>query len=429
MSLNSTKKMGLTTQILLGMFFGCAVALMLRNLLPGNELVQTIFTDGIFNVLGSIFVSALRMLVVPLVFISLVCGTCNLSDPSKLGRLGGKTVALYLLTTAIAISLAMAAAILIHPGNASLQQEEMAFAAKEAPSLAQVVIDLVPRNPLAAMVEGNMLQIIVFAIIFGFAIAQLGEKTAQVRSLFNELNDVVLKIVNIVMILAPYGVFGLIAKLTMTLEADAFTSVLKYFFVVLGVLIVHALVVYPLLLSVLAGQNPITFLKKMLPVQMYAFSTASSAATLPITMDNAEKNLGVNNRVGSFTLPLGSTVNMDGTAIMQGVATIFIAQVFGIDLSFADMLMVILTATLASIGTAGVPGVGLIMLAMVLQQVGLPVEGIALILGVDRLLDMVRTAVNVTGDTAVSVIVAKSEEDFDPAIYNDPNTSGQLKTA
>ncbi len=429
MTINSPKKMGLTTQILLGMFAGILVAMLLRNLLPGSELVQTVFTDGIFNVLGSVFVSGLRMLVVPLVFVSLVCGTCNLSEPSKLGRLGGKTVALYLLTTAIAISVAMAAAMLIHPGSATLQQEEMAFAAKSAPSLAQVVIDLVPRNPLAAMVEGNMLQIIVFAIVFGFAIAQLGEKTRQVRALFNELNEVVLKIVNIVMILAPYGVFGLIAKLGMTLDLAAFESVVKYFFVVLGVLIFHALVIYPLLLSILGGQNPFTFLKKMASVQMYAFSTASSAATLPITMDNAEKRLGIHNRVGSFTLPLGATVNMDGTAIMQGVATIFIAQVFNIDLSVSDMLMVILTATLASIGTAGVPGVGLIMLAMVLQQVGLPVEGIALILGVDRLLDMVRTAVNITGDSAVSVIVAKSEGELDAEIYGNPDAGAEPQRA
>ncbi|SHI14179.1 dicarboxylate/amino acid:cation symporter [Ferrimonas marina] len=429
MSLNSANKMGLTAKILLAMVAGFLVALILRNALPGNAFVDTVFTNGIFNVMGALFVSALRMLVVPLVFVSLVCGTANLSEPSKLGRLGGKTVGLYLLTTAIAISLALGAALLFHPGNATLQQQDMAFQATEAPSLAQVVIDLVPRNPLAAMVEGNMLQIIVFAIVFGFAIAQLGDKASGVRALFTELNEVVLKIVNIVMAIAPYGVFGLIAKLTLTLPLDTFQSVFNYFLLVLGVLLFHALVIYPLLVSLLSGLNPVIFLKKMMGVQMYAFSTASSAATLPVTMDNANSRLGVDNRVGSFTLPLGATVNMDGTAIMQGVATVFIAQVFGIDLSMTDMLMVILTATLASIGTAGVPGVGLIMLAMVLQQVGLPVEGIALILGVDRLLDMVRTAVNVTGDSAVSVIVAKSEENLDKAVYDDPMAASEMQKA
>ncbi|WP_298444196.1 dicarboxylate/amino acid:cation symporter [uncultured Ferrimonas sp.] len=414
-------KLGLTTKILLGMFLGAAIGFVLRFSAGEAQWVSDYFTNGVFDVIGGLFVSALRMLVVPLVFVSLVCGTASLAEPSTLGRIGGKTLALYLFTTAVAISLALGAALLFQPGDPIMQAAAVGFEAKTAPSLADVLIGLVPRNPLAAMAEGNMLQIIVFSVLFGYCIAQLGEKAATVRRFFNELDDVMMNLVNVVMWFAPFGVFGLIAKMSLTLDLAAFGSVIKYFFLVLAVLFVHALVVYPMLLTTLSGLNPITFLKKMGNVQMFAFSTASSAATLPVTMENANHNLGVGTRVSSFTLPLGATVNMDGTAIMQGVATVFIAQVFSVDLTATDMLMVILTATLASIGTAGVPGVGLIMLAMVLQQVNLPVEGIALILGVDRLLDMVRTAVNVTGDTAVSLIVANSENDLDKEVFKDPD--------
>ncbi len=426
MSAKQTGKMGLTAKILLAMIAGLGIGLALRLLFPGSAFVEDIFTNGIFNVLGALFVSALRMLVVPLVFVSLVCGTATLSDPSRLGRLGGKTLALYLFTTAVAISLALGAALLVQPGDATMQTANMSFSAKEAPSLTDVIIGLVPKNPINAMVEGNMLQIIVFAILFGFSIAHIGERGERLRQFFIDLNEVMMKLVTLVMAIAPIGVFGLIAKLTLTLGMDTFGSVVKYFLLVLAVLVLHAAVVYPLLVSTLSGLNPMTFMKKMRSVQLFAFSTASSAATLPISIENANYRLGVSNRVSSFTLPLGATVNMDGTAIMQGVATVFIAQVFGIDLSVSDMLMVILTATLASIGTAGVPGVGLIMLAMVLQQVNLPVEGIALILGVDRLLDMVRTAVNVTGDAAVSVVVASSEGELSRETYEDP-LAGQDK--
>lgn len=398
-----------------GIIFG----LLLRNLLPGSTFVEEYITEGLFNVIGSIFISSLQMLVVPLVFISLVCGTCSLSDPSKLGRLGGKTIAFYLFTTAIALSMAILVALLIHPGNASLASEHIEFSAKEAPGLAEVLINLVPRNPIQAMTEGNMLQIIIFAVIFGFAISHIGERGKRVAALFSDLNEVIMRVVTLVMSLAPYGIFALMAKLALTLGVETFGSVLKYFLVVLGVLLIHAFVVYPSLLKLFSGLNPFIFIRKMRDVQLFAFSTASSNATLPVTIETAEHRLGVDNKVASFTLPLGATINMDGTAIMQGVATVFIAQVFGIDLTITDYAMVVVTATLASIGTAGVPGVGLIMLAMVLNQVGLPVEGIALIMGVDRLLDMVRTAVNVTGDSVATVVIAKSEGAFDDTTFND----------
>ncbi|GIU15268.1 dicarboxylate/amino acid:cation symporter [Shewanella sp. MBTL60-007] len=419
MSATKTKKLGLTSKILIGMFTGIILGLLLRNLFPESDFIKEYITEGFLNVIGTIFISSLKMLVVPLVFISLVCGTCSLSEPSKVGRLGGKTIAFYLFTTAIALSTAILVAIAVHPGNASMVTEGMQFDVKQAPNLSDVIINLVPTNPLHAMSEGNMLQIIIFAVIFGFAISHIGERGARVAALFNDLNEVIMRVVTLIMQLAPYGVFALMAKLALTLGMETFGSVVKYFFVVLGVLLVHAFVVYPTLLKVFSGLNPFTFIRKIRDVQLFAFSTASSNATLPVTIETAEHRMGVDNKIASFTLPLGATINMDGTAIMQGVATVFIAQVFGIELTITDYAMVVVTATLASIGTAGVPGVGLIMLAMVLNQVGLPVEGIALIIGVDRLLDMVRTAVNVTGDTVATVVIAKSENEFNEAVFND----------
>ncbi|WP_394392391.1 dicarboxylate/amino acid:cation symporter [Shewanella woodyi] len=419
MSLTQSKKLGLTSKILIGMGAGIILGLLLRNVFPDSSFINEYITEGFLHVIGTVFVSGLKMLVVPLVFISLVCGTCSLSDPSKLGRLGGKTIAFYLFTTAIAISVAISVAILVHPGNASLVSEGLSFNAKEAPSLSEVLINIVPTNPLQAMSEGNMLQIILFAVIFGFAISHIGERGKRVAALFNDLNEVIMRVVTLIMQLAPYGVFALMAKLALTLGLETFGSVVKYFFVVLGVLLIHGFIVYPSLLKLFTGLNPLIFIRKMRDVQLFAFSTASSNATLPVTIEAAEHRLGVDNKVASFTLPLGATINMDGTAIMQGVATVFIAQVYGVDLTITDYTMVVVTATLASIGTAGVPGVGLIMLAMVLNQVGLPVEGIALIIGVDRLLDMVRTAVNVTGDSVATVIIAKSENEFDETTFND----------
>ncbi|GAA0781640.1 MULTISPECIES: dicarboxylate/amino acid:cation symporter [Pseudomonadati] len=426
--MSNKKQLGLTSKILIGMASGVLLGLLLRNLLPDSLFVKDYITEGFLHVIGAIFISSLKMLVVPLVFISLVCGTCSLSDPSKLGRLGGKTISFYLFTTAIALTISIVAAILIHPGNASLVSSTMEFTAKEAPSLSEVIINIVPDNPIQAMTQGNMLQIILFAVIFGFAISHIGERGERVALFFNDLNEIIMRVVTLVMQLAPYGVFALMAKLSLTLGMETFGSVVKYFLLVVAVLLIQALIVYPLLLKLFSGLNPLMFLRKMRDVQLFAFSTASSNATLPVTIEASEHRMGVDNKIASFTLPLGATINMDGTAIMQGVATVFIAQVFGIELSLTDYAMVVVTATLASIGTAGVPGVGLIMLAMVLNQVGLPVEGIALIIGVDRLLDMLRTAVNVTGDTVATVIIAKSEGAFNEDVFND-SQAGKAATS
>jgi Na+/H+-dicarboxylate symporter len=432
------KQASLTTRIVTGMVAGILVGTILQWLMPdGSDAVIPLYlfdlslrgflVDGVFEVGGQIFISSLQMLVVPLVFVSLICGTCSLKDTTKLGRIGGKAIGLYLLTTAIAISFAMTLALFINPGEGVDMTAGTTFASREAPALAQVLIQMFPSNPFAAFAQGNMLQVIIFALLFGIAIALSGKAGDRVASLFEDMSVVIMRLVTILMNIAPYGVFCLLAGLFTDVSLSTFGNLLKYFFVVVFALLLHAFVTYPVLLKLLTGLNPLTFLKKMRDTAIFAFSTSSSNATLPITLETTTKKMGVKNSIASFTVPLGATINMDGTAIMQGVATVFIAQVFSQDLTLADYLMVILTATLASIGTAGVPGVGLIMLAMVLEQVGLPVEGIALIIGVDRLLDMTRTAVNVTGDSMVTVIVGKSEKQFDEAVFNDPDAGKNIE--
>lgn len=438
---NQGGSMGLTTKIMLGMIFGMAVGLIFQHFIFGErgDLVFTIalidaefsfksfFADGLFHIGGQVFVNSLKMLVVPLVFVSLVCGTCSLSDPRKLGRLGGKSIGLYLLTTAVAITIAMTLALIVSPGEGVSTQSTTTFDPKQAPTLVDVIINMFPTNPINAMSQGKMLQVIIFALLFGIAMALSGEAGKRLTSVFEDLNTVILRLVSILMNIAPYGVFCLMAKLFSYIEAELIINLGWYFATVMVALGLHALVVYPTMLKVFANLNPVIFLSKLKDLALFAFSTSSSSATMPVTLETATQKLGANNKVASFTIPLGATINMDGTAIMQGVATVFIAQVFAVDLSFSDYLMVILTATLASVGTAGVPGVGLIMLAMVLNQVGLPVEGIAIIMGVDRLLDMTRTVVNVTGDSAVTCIIAKSEGELDETVFNDKNAGVDME--
>jgi Na+/H+-dicarboxylate symporter len=350
------------------MLAGFVVGVLL-NAIGVEGFVEDYVVGGLFHVGGSIFLASLKLLVVPLVFVSLVCGTAALDDVSRLGRVGGKTLVLYLTTTAIAITLALLAAIAIRPGAGFALETDAAFVAQEAPSLADTLIHLFPSNPVRAMAEGNMLQIIVFSVLFGLAVTLAGERGKRVLAVFEDLNGVILRLVMLLMTLAPYGVFCLIAKVFALQGLGAILPLARYFFVVLGVLFLHALVIYPALLRLLSGLNPLVFFRKMRDPLALAFSTASSNATLPVTLENVERRLGAHNSVASFTIPLGATINMDGTAIMQGVATGFIAQAYGIDIGPVGYLMVVLTATLASIGTAGVPGVGLIMLAMVLRQV------------------------------------------------------------
>ncbi|WP_342609386.1 dicarboxylate/amino acid:cation symporter [Vibrio tritonius] len=416
--MNTKKPMSLTARVILGMVAGILTGFVIRSLFAQYSFVDTYIVNGLFEVGGKIFIASLKMLVVPLVFVSLVCGTSSLKDLSTLGRMGGKTLGLYVITTAIAITLALIMGNVFHPGAGADLTAASSFKSAEAPSLVKVLIDMFPTNPISAMAEGNTLQVIVFALLFGVAISVAGDAGERVASFFNDLNEVLMKLVTLLMQVAPYGVFFLMAKLFTGLGLSAIWNLAAYFAVLVATLLIHAFVTYSVMLKGFTGLSPIAFFRKMEDAVMFAFSTASSNATLPVTMETATQRLGAQNKIASFTIPLGATVNMDGTAIMQGVATAFIAQAFNIDLSMTDYLMVIITATLASIGTAGVPGVGLIMLAMVLNQVGLPLEGVALIMGVDRLLDMIRTAVNITGDACVTCIVAKSENALDEKIFN-----------
>lgn len=420
----------LTKHILIAMVLAIicgAAAQSLMGLSAGSDaFISQWLVGGVFFVVAKVFVATLKLLVVPLVFVSLVCGVASLGSGKQLGRLGGKTLALYLLTTAIAISLAMLLAMIFQPGVGADLTAKVSVKIHEGTSFAQTLINIFPSNPIAAMAEGKMLQIIVFALLLGMAMNHSGEAGVRLKNNFEDWNVVILNLVTMLMKLAPYGVFALLFMLFADKGITAISELAVYFATVVVVLALHGLIVYPACLVLLARLNPWVFFHKMRNVQLFAFSTASSNATLPITMRTVENRLGVDNKVASFTVPLGATLNMDGTAIMQGVATVFIAQAYGIDLSAADFLAVIATATLASIGTAGVPGVGLVMLSLVLTQVGLPVEGIALIIGVDRLLDMLRTAVNVTGDAAVSCIVAKSENQLNLDTYYS-NEAGLLE--
>jgi Na+/H+-dicarboxylate symporter len=420
--------MSLTNRILLAMAGGILLGSLLNLIGSASALDGTVRTiidewvvNGVFDVIGRIFVASLKLLVVPLVFVSLVCGSSSLGDSSRMGPIAGKTLLFYLATTAIAVTGALFAAVLISPGSSIQLDSSASFTPTAPPPLKEVLINIFPANPIKAMAEGEMLQIIVFALLFGYALSRAGEPGRRMASFFTDLESVVMKMVGILMALAPYGVFALLARLFADMGLSAILDLGAYFLTVLGLLLFHGTVTYSIILKSLTGLPPKIMLRKMRSVWAFAFSTASSGATLPITLRTVEKKLGVHNSVAGFTIPLGATVNMDGTAIMQGVATVFIAEVYGFDLSLTAYITVILTATLASIGTAAVPGVGLITLAMVLEQAGLPVEGIALIIGVDRLLDMVRTMVNVTGDATAAVVVAKSERHFDEDVFFDPD--------
>lgn len=402
------KKKSLTVKVIAGLLLGAITGLLINIFAPE---AFTNLNTYLFVPLGQIFLSLISMLVVPLVFFSIILGTSGLGDPAKLGRIGFKTITFFLVTTTIAITIGLGLAAIVQPGMAGeFDLKTAEFDAKEAPSVADTLLNIIPKNPLEAMTNGNMLQIIVFAVFIGLALTALGERTKGIVSLVEQGNDIMMYLVGIVMKFAPYGTFGLIATAIGSQGLSAIKAMGAYMAVVVAALFIHAAFTYGGTVGLLAKKNPIWFFKKFAPAMSVAFSTSSSTATLPVSMDVAQKHLGVPKSVSSFVQPLGATINMDGTAIMQGVATMFIAQAYGVDLSMVDLATVVLTAVLASIGTAGVPGVGLIMLAMVLGSVGLPPAGIGLVLGIDRLLDMTRTAINISGDAACAVYVAETEK-------------------
>ncbi len=410
------------------------LGLVLGSLIKAAELdpshwVHVYLVGGLIDAGGQIFVRSLQLMVVPLVFVSLVCGAASLSATDSIGRVAGKTVALYLFTTAVAISIALLLATIVQPGaGLAMASLEADFQPAEPTSIKDTLVSIIPTNPVGAMAEGRMLQIILFALLLGLALSRSGQAGRRLAGIFDDLNEALMKLITLLIKLAPIGVFCLMAELFATLGWSEITRLLQYFLTVVGALLIHVSLVYPTLLMVLGRVSPVRFFGKMREPMLVAFSTASSGATLPITLRTVEQRVGVKNEVASFVVPLGATINMDGTAIMQGVATVFIAQLYGIELGMSQFLMVILTATMASIGTAGVPGVGMIMLVMVLEQVGLPLDGIVFILAVDRLLDMLRTSVNVAGDGMVATVVARSENDLDLEKFENPDAGRVVGT-
>lgn len=387
---------------------------------PSGYVRDTILVDGVFYVVGQGFLRLMQMLVVPLVFCSLVCGSAAIGDTKTLGKVGIKTVAFYLVTTAMAISIALGVGLVIRPGigldTSAVQTADVAIAEKT--SFAETLLDIIPKNPFNALAEGNMLQVIVFALIVGIILAKLGEKTDVVSNFFAQFNDIMMEMTNIVMMVAPVGVFCLIGRNFSDIGFSGFLPMAKYMVAVLLALAIHCFGSYSAMLAVFTKLNPMKFIKKYFPVMSFAFSTATSNATIPLAIETLEEKIGVSRKISSFTIPLGATINMDGTAIMQGVAVCFAAQAYGIALGPVDYLTVIATATLAFIGTAGVPSVGLITLSMVFNSVNLPVEAIGMIMGIDRILDMVRTAVNVAGDAMCTTIVADQDGSLNRNVFN-----------
>ncbi|MBS4961275.1 MAG: dicarboxylate/amino acid:cation symporter [Clostridiales bacterium] len=411
------KKIGLTTKIFVGLVFGILLGMIIHFVIPDpsekNLLIHLLY------IIGNGFLRGMQMLVVPLVFCSLVTGSMAIGDTGHLGKVGVKTLLFYLVTTAIAITLSLSVAGWINPGLgldlSSVPTVEVAAA--ERPSFADTVLNIIPVNPIAAFAEGNMLQIIFFALITGVLLAQLGDKVDFVSNFFSQCNELMMAMTVAVMKVAPIGVFCLTAKTFAGIGFSALLPMIKYIAAVFVALSLQCFFVYMVMLKIFTGFSPIIFMKKFMPVMGFAFSTATSNATVPLSIETLWKRIGVSKKISSFTIPLGATINMDGTAIMQGAAVIFVAQAFGISLDLQDYFTVITTSTLSSIGTAGVPGVGLITLSMVFASIGLPVEGIGMIMGIDRIVDMARTAVNVTGDAVCTTIVAYQDKFVDRTVF------------
>ncbi len=368
--------------------------------------------------IGTLFINLIKMLIVPLVFVTLVSGVTAMEDLKKMGRIGGKTFVIYLITTAIAIAIGLIVGTIVQPGVGVEMNATHTISAKEAPAIIDILLNVVTKNPFASFTSGNILQIIFFAIFLGISITLAGEKGEPAKKFFDSMSETMYKMTEMVMEFAPFGVFGLMAWVAASYGADVLFGLAKVIVGVYLASLIHLFIVVGGGIFTFAKQSPFKFFKGILSAQILAFSSTSSSGTLPVTTENVTKNLVVSKPVASFVLPLGATINMDGTAIYQGVCALFVAQVFGIDLSLNSYLIIILTGTLASIGTAGVPGAGLVMLTLVLTSVGLPIEGVAIIAGIDRILDMARTTVNVTGDAMVSVLIAKSENELDTEIYN-----------
>ncbi len=419
------KQFGLTTQIFIALIAGAIVGAIINNFFANISFVNDIIVEGVFYVVGQGFISLMKMLVVPLVFCSIVCGAAAIGDTKTLGSVGVRTIVFYLCTTMMAVAVALGVASIINPGiGLDMSAVENVKTTVDSAStstdvtMVDTLLNIIPTNPIASLANGEMLQIIFFALIVGIILAKLKDKVQLVTNFFQQGNDIMMEMTMMIMKIAPIGVFCLIGRTFSQLGFSAMVPMFKYMITVVLGLGIQCYVVYMVMLRIFGGLNPFKFAKKFFPVQAFAFSTATSNATIPLNIDTLEEKIGVSRKISGFTIPLGATINMDGTSIMQGVAVVFVAQAFGIQLTPGDYLTVIATATLASIGTAGVPSVGLITLAMVFDSVGLPVSGIGLIMGIDRILDMLRTAVNITGDAVCTTIVAKQNGELDKEVFN-----------
>lgn len=395
------KKMSLAMQIFIAMLLAIFTGLLLQG--------RADFANNIIKPFGTIFLNLVKFIVVPIVLFSIMCGIISMSDIRKVGVIGLKTVVFYLCTTAFAVTIGLLGGNLFKGLFPVIATTDLTYDASAAASFMDTLVNIFPSNFFKPLVEANMLQVIVMAVLLGFSIILVGEKNVRVVAAFNDLNDIFMKCMELILKLSPIGVFCLLCPIIATNGTAIIGSLAMVLLTAYICYIFHALLVYSLTVKTMGGMSPITFFKGMMPAILFAFSSASSVGTLPINMSCTEK-LGAKKEVASFVLPLGATINMDGTAIYQGVCAIFIASCYGIQLTLPQMLTIVLTATLASIGTAGVPGAGMVMLAMVLTSVGLPVDGIALVAGVDRIFDMGRTTVNITGDAACAIVVSNLED-------------------
>lgn len=418
---NNRRKPGLTTKILLGLILGAALGFVLNYLVPDGYVRDKVLINGVLYVVGQGFIRLMQMLVVPLVFFSLICGSMSIGDTKKLGKVGVRALIFYVCTTALAISVALLIGNIINPGkgfNMSAAEEVSEVTDTIAKtSITDTILNIIPTNIVNSLASGTMLQIILFALLLGIILAKMGDRVETVKNFCSQFNDIMMEMTMIIMKVAPIGVFALISKSFAEIGFGAFKPLLKYMIAVMAALMVQCFIIYMGLLKAFTRLNPIIFIKNFVPVMEFAFSTATSNATIPMSIETLADKMGVSKRISSFTIPLGATINMDGTAIMQGVAVVFAAQAFNIHLTMTDYLTVIGTATLASVGTAGIPSVGLITLTMVFNSVGLPVEAIALIMGIDRILDMSRTAVNITGDAVCTTIVAAQNGALDREVF------------
>ena len=408
----------LTRNILLGMFLGFVLGSIAYYLDIIPSSIENFIQVYIFNLGGSIFINLLKMLIVPLVFFSLVSGISSLSSLTSLGNITIKTISLYLGTTAIAVSISLLVASIFKPGAGYSSNIAAPEKLPEGQSVYSTILDIFPSNIIEAMANNQMLAIVFFSILFGLALNKTNHLTGNLSESFERLNTVFMQLVLMIMSYAPIGVFCLIGKFVITDGLDIFQEAVMYVVLLISVLIFHAIVTYSIFLKIFTNLSPIVFFRKMKETAIFAFSTSSSAATIPVTLKTVTTDLGVNKNIGSFVIPVGATINMDGTAIMQGMATVFIAQMSRIDLSIFQYVQVVLLAVVASIGAAAVPSAGTITLVIILQQFGLPLEAIGIILAVDRILDMIRTSVNVTGDATVACIVAQSEEMLDKTVFD-----------